>query len=211
MNTSMEVQVLQWFERVLAQAPDQRRAWLAAQGLSRDMEARVVRLLEADAAAVAASFLPETIVTRNPRTPGCEVDEHRRRTPARTQLPANRRAPGQLRTVAPIAGRRHGRGLPRSSRRRRLRTASGDQADPARAFVGAGRFPPPADFPVRGRAQHPRAHEPPQCRAHPRWRQHHQRHSLPGDGIRRRRVADRLLQGAVARRPRPAGAVRESL
>jgi len=79
MNTSMEVQVLQWFERVLAQAPDQRLAWLAAQGLSKDMEARVLRLLEADAAAVAASFLPETIVTRNPEradaTPSRTVGE----------------------------------------------------------------------------------------------------------------------------------------
>lgn len=66
MNTSMEVQVLQWFERVLAQPPDQRRAWLDSQPMPEEMRARVQRLLDADAAAAEASFLPETVVTMNP-------------------------------------------------------------------------------------------------------------------------------------------------
>lgn len=66
MNTSIEVQALQWFERALIQAPAARRAWLAAQSLPIAMEQRVLRLLDADAAAAAASFLPETVVTVNP-------------------------------------------------------------------------------------------------------------------------------------------------
>ncbi len=70
MNTSMEVQALQWFERALMQAPAARRGWLASQSLPVEMEQRVLRLLNADAAAAAASFLPETVVTMNPeRTP----------------------------------------------------------------------------------------------------------------------------------------------
>ncbi len=50
MNTSMEVQVLQWFERVLAQPSAQRVAWLAAQELPEALRERVQRLLDAEPA-----------------------------------------------------------------------------------------------------------------------------------------------------------------
>ena len=48
MNTSVEVQVLQWFEQALAREPGQRRAWLEAQDLEPALRERVLRLLEAD-------------------------------------------------------------------------------------------------------------------------------------------------------------------
>jgi tetratricopeptide (TPR) repeat protein len=53
MNTSMEVQVLQWFERALSQPPLQRAAWLAGQDLAQETRERVQRLLDEDAAAAA--------------------------------------------------------------------------------------------------------------------------------------------------------------
>ena len=58
MKTSVEVQVLQWFERALAQKPEHRKLWLADQDMDQGVRDRVLRLLDADQAAVA--FLEET-------------------------------------------------------------------------------------------------------------------------------------------------------
>ncbi len=60
MNTSIEVQVLQWFERALAQKPELRAVWLAGQDLDTGVRDRVLRLLEADRAS--GAFLEETAV-----------------------------------------------------------------------------------------------------------------------------------------------------
>ncbi|WP_374603093.1 protein kinase [Arenimonas sp.] len=60
MNTSVEVQVLQWFERALAQKPEHRRAWLDGQELDPPIRDRVLRLLDADRAS--AGFPEETVV-----------------------------------------------------------------------------------------------------------------------------------------------------
>lgn len=60
MKTSIEVQVLQWFERALAQKPELRRMWLAEQDMDQGIRDRVLRLLEADRAS--ADFLEETAV-----------------------------------------------------------------------------------------------------------------------------------------------------
>jgi serine/threonine protein kinase len=70
MNTSMEVQVLQWFERALSQPPPQRAAWLAGQDLPQDIRERVQRLLDADAAAAfpldATAVLPGAAPSAEP-------------------------------------------------------------------------------------------------------------------------------------------------
>lgn len=60
MKTSIEVQVLQWFERVLAQKPELRRVWLAEQDMEDGIRDRVLRLLDADREA--SGFLEETAV-----------------------------------------------------------------------------------------------------------------------------------------------------
>ncbi|WP_146907998.1 serine/threonine-protein kinase [Arenimonas daejeonensis] len=60
MKTSMEVQVLQVFERVLAQPPQDRTDWLAAQDLAPEVRERVQRLLDAEPAA--GGFMEETAV-----------------------------------------------------------------------------------------------------------------------------------------------------
>ena len=60
MKTSMEVQVLQAFERALAQPPAQRRDWLAAQDVAPEVKERVLRLLDAEREA--GDFLQETVV-----------------------------------------------------------------------------------------------------------------------------------------------------
>lgn len=60
MTTSIDVQVLQWFERTLAQKPELRRVWLAGQDLDEGVRDRVLRLLEADRQA--GDFLEETAV-----------------------------------------------------------------------------------------------------------------------------------------------------
>ncbi|TNJ32852.1 serine/threonine-protein kinase [Arenimonas terrae] len=65
MNTSMEVQVLQWFERVLAQPAAARADWLAAQEMPDAMRERVQRLLDAESAA--SGFMEATAV--QPETP----------------------------------------------------------------------------------------------------------------------------------------------
>ncbi len=60
MKTSLEIQVLQLFERALAQPADGRTAWLAGQGQSDEVVARVMRLLDAERAA--SGFMEETAV-----------------------------------------------------------------------------------------------------------------------------------------------------
>ena len=60
MKTSLEIQVLQLFEQALAQPDAGRMAWLARQGLSDDVMARVMRLLEAERAAT--GFMEQTAV-----------------------------------------------------------------------------------------------------------------------------------------------------
>jgi len=60
MKTSVEIMVLQLFEQALEQPSDQRAAWLEGQGLSGDVLARVVRLLDAERAA--SGFMEETAV-----------------------------------------------------------------------------------------------------------------------------------------------------
>lgn len=60
MNTSIDVQVLQWFERALAQKPGLRREWLAGQAMEDAVRERVLRLLDADREA--GAFLEETAV-----------------------------------------------------------------------------------------------------------------------------------------------------
>ena len=42
MKTSVEVQVLQWFERALAQRPEARRLWLADQDMDEAVRERVL-------------------------------------------------------------------------------------------------------------------------------------------------------------------------
>lgn len=67
MKTSVEVQVLQWFERALAQKPASRKSWLADQDMDQDVRERVLRLLDADQAF--SGFLEETAVADEPLPP----------------------------------------------------------------------------------------------------------------------------------------------
>lgn len=67
MNTSVEVQVLQWFERALAQKPGERRPWLADQDMDQAVRDRVLRLLDADQAS--GAFLEETAVAEEALPP----------------------------------------------------------------------------------------------------------------------------------------------
>lgn len=67
MKTSVEVQVLQWFERALAQKPEHRKLWLADQDMDQAVRERVLRLLDADQAS--GSFLEETAVAEEPLPP----------------------------------------------------------------------------------------------------------------------------------------------
>ncbi|KFL37332.1 hypothetical protein N788_10050 [Arenimonas donghaensis DSM 18148 = HO3-R19] len=63
----MEVQVLQWFERALAQKPEQRRLWLADQDMDQGVRERVLRLLDADQAS--GAFLEETAIAEEALPP----------------------------------------------------------------------------------------------------------------------------------------------
>ena len=67
MKTSVEVQVLQWFERALAQRPEARRLWLADQDMDEAVRERVLRLLDADQAS--GDFLEETAVAEEALPP----------------------------------------------------------------------------------------------------------------------------------------------
>jgi len=67
MNTSVEVQVLQWFERALAQKPEHRKLWLADQDMDQGVRDRVLRLLDADQAS--GAFLEETAVAEEALPP----------------------------------------------------------------------------------------------------------------------------------------------
>ena len=71
MKTSLEIQVLQLFERALAQPADGRTAWLAGQGQSDEVVARVMRLLDAERAA--SGFMEETAVMPEEVPPECGV------------------------------------------------------------------------------------------------------------------------------------------
>ena len=67
MKTSVEVQVLQWFERALAQKPGHRKLWLADQDMEQGVRDRVLRLLDADQAS--GAFLEETAVAEEALPP----------------------------------------------------------------------------------------------------------------------------------------------
>lgn len=67
MKTSVEVQVLQWFERALAQRPEARKLWLADQDMEEAVRERVLRLLDADQAS--GDFLEETAVAEEALPP----------------------------------------------------------------------------------------------------------------------------------------------
>ena len=67
MKTSVEVQVLQWFERALAQKPEHRKLWLADQDMDQGVRDRVLRLLDADQAS--GAFLEETAIAEEALPP----------------------------------------------------------------------------------------------------------------------------------------------
>lgn len=67
MKTSVEVQVLQWFERALSQIPAHRKLWLADQDMDQGVRDRVLRLLDADQAS--GAFLEETAVAEEALPP----------------------------------------------------------------------------------------------------------------------------------------------
>jgi serine/threonine protein kinase len=72
MNTSVQVQALQWFERVLSQPPAQRVAWLDSQALAPELRERVQQLLDADAA---ASTLDATALAPAAERPAPRADD----------------------------------------------------------------------------------------------------------------------------------------
>jgi serine/threonine-protein kinase len=63
----MEVQVLQWFERALAQKPEHRKLWLSDQDMEQGVRERVLRLLDADQAS--GAFLEETAIAEEALPP----------------------------------------------------------------------------------------------------------------------------------------------
>ena len=115
-----------------------------------------------------------------------ELESLLRARPALPRREANRRLPAHGRARP----RRHGRGLPRGARRRRLSQGSRDQADPARRR--RSRAAPP----VPGRAADPGHPRSSQHRAPPRRRHDGRRAALRRHGVRARGGARPLLRRA---------------